>query len=184
MAITHTFAGGFQKGGYGYYAFIEDNELVIGENWPHEGGEIYRGTFANASRVLKTLEKEATRLYNSITKYYTKNPDETDKTILANLNFGNKFKREDDEKEYMLIDMDVSKCFVFGDKLQGFVAALCLDDYKVMIFAKETKVKCTTPIKESTATEDFFSADEVRKMSQEEVRKNYDKILKSMSYWK
>lgn len=62
MAVTHTFAGGFQKGGYGYYAFIEDNELVIGENWPHEGGEIYRGTFANASRVLKTLEKEATKL--------------------------------------------------------------------------------------------------------------------------
>lgn len=117
-------------------------------------------------------------------KYYSKNPDETDKTILANLNFGDRFKREDDETEYMLIDVDVSKCFVFGDKLQGFVAALCLYDYKVMIFAKETKVKCTTPIKESTATEDFFSADEVRKMSQEEVRKNYDKILKSMSYWK
>jgi hypothetical protein len=82
MSITHTFAGSNSlKGGYGYYAFIENGELVIGENWPREGGETYRGTFANASRAMRTLEKEAPRLYSSIIKYYTEKPEEIGKII-------------------------------------------------------------------------------------------------------
>ena len=36
---------------------------------------------------------------------------------------------------------------------------------------------------EGTAPE-YFSADEVRAMSQKEVRRNYQKILRSMSHWR
>ena len=68
MSITHTFAGSRANHGYGYYAFIENGELVIGEDWPHEGGEVYRGTFFNAGRAMKNLEKENIRLFNSINK--------------------------------------------------------------------------------------------------------------------
>jgi hypothetical protein len=143
MAITHTFAGSRHNGGYGYYAFIEDGELVIGENWPREGGETYRGTFANASRAMRTLEKEAVRLYNSITKYYTQHPEQTNCTSLKNLLPGTKFRRKADGNylSYMLIDFDVAKCFVFGSKLQRFVAAIDLLSYKVYLFEKETEVE-------------------------------------------
>lgn len=139
MAITHTFAGSRAGRNYGYYAFIENGELVIGEDWPHEGGEVYRGTFFNAGRAMRTLEKENVRLYNSICKYYEQHPENVSMTMLMNLKPGTKFKRKDDDEKYMLIDIDVSKCFVFGEKLQGFVSAIGLTDYKVFLFDK-----CTT----------------------------------------
>jgi hypothetical protein len=143
MAITHTFAGSRAGRDYGYYAFIENDELVIGEDWPHEGGEVYRGTFFNAGRALRNLEKENIRLYNSICKYYKQHPEKLNVTMLMNLKPGTKFKREreDDDEKFMLIDFNVSKCFVFGEKLQGFVAALGLTDYKVFLFDKSTTVE-------------------------------------------
>jgi len=141
MAITHTFAGSRAGRNYGYYAFIENGELVIGEDWPHEGGEVYRGTFFNAGRALRTLEKENVRLYNSICKYYDQYPEKVSMTMLMNLKPGTKFKREEDDEKYMLIDIDVSKCFVFGEKLQGFVSAIGLTDYKVFLFDKCTTVE-------------------------------------------
>ena len=61
MKIKHTFKGsiGFGLHDYGYYAYIdgETNELVIGDEWPHEGGEIFRGLMLNSVRqLLKGLE--------------------------------------------------------------------------------------------------------------------------------
>ena len=75
MAITHTFKG--SKGGdkYGYYAYIEDGLLVVGEDWPHEGGTIYKGSYENAFDVLNILRREASKLYNNIVKYYKENPE-------------------------------------------------------------------------------------------------------------
>lgn len=35
----------------------------------------------------------------------------------------------------------------------------------------------------TTIDEEFFTPEQVRKMSQSEVRKNYKKILESMKYW-
>ena len=146
MSITHTFAGSRANHGYGYYAFIENGELVIGEDWPHEGGEVYRGTFFNAGRAMKNLEKENIRLFNSINKYYNTYPEQAGVRTLGNLIPGMKFKRKDDENTYMLIDMDVAKCFVFGDKLHGFVTALDLSTYKVMLFSRMSEVE---PINET-----------------------------------
>lgn len=74
MAITHTFKGGKGLHGWGYYAFIEDGKLVIGENWPHEGGNTFMGTYAEAVAKghLEELKRKATSLYNDIEKYFNK----------------------------------------------------------------------------------------------------------------
>lgn len=135
MAITHTFAGSRD---YGYYAFIENGELVIGENWPHEGGEIYRGTFFNATKVMRNLEKENVRLYNSITKYYETH-SETNTICLAYLKPGDRFSYNG--KNYIKVDMEISKCFVFGDQRFGdFVTALDLNTYKIFCLPKKEQV--------------------------------------------
>ena len=84
MAITHTFAGSKSDYGYGYYAYIEDGLLVIGEDWPHEGGEVYRGKYADAGKVLARLKQDnsAKTIFNSIEKYYSKHdPDVIEKVV-------------------------------------------------------------------------------------------------------
>lgn len=73
MAITHTFKGNKDKDRYGYYAYIKNGQLVIGEDWPHEGGDLYVGTFANAGQYIMLLKKEDPKLYNNIIDYYSKN---------------------------------------------------------------------------------------------------------------
>lgn len=73
MAITHTFKGKADR--YGYYAYIEDGLLVVGEDWPREGGTIYKGSYANAFDVLNTLRLEEPKLYDNIVKYYKENPE-------------------------------------------------------------------------------------------------------------
>lgn len=73
MAITHRFTGRASR--YGYYAYIEDGLLVVGEDWPREGGTIYKGSYANAFDVLNTLRREEPKLYDNIVKYYKENPE-------------------------------------------------------------------------------------------------------------
>ena len=137
MAITHTFKGSKGLSSYGYFAFIENNELVIGENWPREGGETYRGSYANAERALRTLEKEAPTLYNSIVSYYSKH-SEIENSI-AQLKLGDKFYLHG--KEYMLIDLNPSTCFLASSgKPQTVFSAVDLNDYKVYCFMSDTKV--------------------------------------------
>lgn len=82
MARTYTFRGGKGLHGYGYYAFIEDGQLVIGEDWPREGGDLFRGTYEEAAKRgwLATLLVDAPNLYNDIEKYFNKHgvKDDTD----------------------------------------------------------------------------------------------------------
>lgn len=73
MAVTHRFTGRVNR--YGYYAYIEDGLLVVGEDWPREGGTIYKGSYANAFDVLNTLRLEEPKLYDNITEYYKENPE-------------------------------------------------------------------------------------------------------------
>lgn len=78
MAITHQFKRATGSLGYGYTGYIEDGKIVINEHWPHEGGTAFHGTY---EELLKTsyvneLREKATRLYNSIVKYYTEKKDE------------------------------------------------------------------------------------------------------------
>ena len=69
MARTHTFKGS-ASAGYGYFAYIEDGQLVIGEDWGREGGILYRGTYRYADYWLKVLNKKAPKLCNSILQWY------------------------------------------------------------------------------------------------------------------
>ena len=73
MAVTHRFTGRVNR--YGYYAYIEDGLLVVGEDWPREGGTIYKGSYANAFDVLNTLRLEEPKLYDNIVEYYKENPE-------------------------------------------------------------------------------------------------------------
>lgn len=67
MARTHTFKGT----GANYFAYIEEGQLVIGEDWGREGGIVYRGPYEHAGKHLANLQQNAEKLYNSIVKYYT-----------------------------------------------------------------------------------------------------------------
>jgi hypothetical protein len=69
MARTHTFKGS-ASAGYGYFAYIEDGQLVIGEDWGREGGILYKGPYQHAQMVMSTLRAHAPKLANSIDKYY------------------------------------------------------------------------------------------------------------------
>ena len=71
MARTHTFKGSASTG-YGYFAYIEDGQLVIGENWPREGGVTYRGPYATAGHEMAELMTKSPKLYESILRYYAK----------------------------------------------------------------------------------------------------------------
>ena len=140
MKIEHTFKSNRDNNGYGYYGYIDKDtkQLVIGEDWPHEGGDLYRGTYAKASRILDTLKDKAPRLYNDIHKYYIKKPTEAGIITLKALRPGDKFVK--DTVEYLVIDLDISKCFVFGDKMEGLKAAVSLKDFKVFLFSGELDV--------------------------------------------
>lgn len=71
MAISRHFKGSTDSYGFGYFGYIEDGQLVLGENWPREGGVTYRGPYATAGHELADLKTKAPKLYNSIVKYYT-----------------------------------------------------------------------------------------------------------------
>jgi hypothetical protein len=70
MAITHSFEDSRDTYGYGYFACIEDGQLVIAEDWPREGGVTYRGTYADAGSRLEQLKTEDECLYYSIKAYF------------------------------------------------------------------------------------------------------------------
>lgn len=50
-----------------------------------------------------------------------------------------------------------------------------------LLETKQAQALATTRI--TTIDEEFFTPEQVRKMPQSEVRKNYKKILESMKYW-
>ena len=70
MTRTHTFKGSTDQYGYGYFAYVEDGQLVIGENWPRECRVVYRGAYRDAGKALADLKKNEESLYNHIVKYY------------------------------------------------------------------------------------------------------------------
>ena len=77
MARTHTFKGS-ASAGYGYFAYIEDGQLVIGEEWGRDGGILFRGTYEEAVKQgwLSKLWRERQKLFSSIEEYY--NGDKVD----------------------------------------------------------------------------------------------------------
>ena len=55
MAISRHFKASTDSYGFGYFGYIEDGQLVLGENWPREGGVTYRGPYATAGHELADL---------------------------------------------------------------------------------------------------------------------------------
>lgn len=74
--ISHNFENSKDNYGYGYFAYIEDGQLVIGENWPREGGITYRGTYRDATKRLQKLKTEDELLWQNIESYYGKHEEE------------------------------------------------------------------------------------------------------------
>lgn len=142
MAITHTFRGGKNPYGYGYYGFIEDGQLVLGESWPHEGCITYRGDYYGAKRQLEYLKQEARQLYNDIEKYFTlHDPDilcRGNPTKAGDLEPGDKFKHKGNE--YLMLDFLPSQCFVSA-VFSNFVCAVDLTTYKVICLDRDWEVE-------------------------------------------
>ena len=83
MAITHTFRGSYKNG---YYAYIEDKKLVIGEDRGREGGETYRGRFVDLPAYYKDeLKVKAPSLFNSITRYYGEHIFPEEKELISRI---------------------------------------------------------------------------------------------------
>ena len=69
---------------WGYYAYVEHGFLVIGENYPHEGGDLYSGEYrGDDTPYMTTLKKDAPRIYNKIVKYFEEHKDDTAPELLT-----------------------------------------------------------------------------------------------------
>ena len=144
MTITYTFTGSKDSNGYGYFAFIKDGQLVIGESWPHEGGIIYTGDYLGAAGYLATLKQKDPKLYEDIEKCFSKHDPNTvlygrsKSTTAGELKPGDKFKRN--KTEYLLVDLIPSECFL-SQPFSNFVFALNLSNYKVVGLEKTWEVE-------------------------------------------
>lgn len=58
--------------GYGYYAYIKDGLLTIGEDRGREGGNLYTGEYKGENTPwLKDIKEENEELYNNIVEYFS-----------------------------------------------------------------------------------------------------------------
>lgn len=63
---------------WGWYAYAEDDVLIIGENFPHEGGDLYRGDYKGKDTpYLLKIKEDCPRIYKNIVKYFEKDINST-----------------------------------------------------------------------------------------------------------
>ena len=144
MAITYTFKGSKGLSSYGYFAYIENGELVIGENWPREGGETYRGSYANAEGALRILEKEAPTLYTNIVRYYEEHKEKAHTMIIGQLKPGDKFvhMRHGTKHTFVIINTEALSFFINSEGRESYIAyALDLESYRLFCFDKMLEVE-------------------------------------------
>lgn len=133
---------------YGYYAYIEDGELFVGDDFGREGGIFYRGDkqhdhFGNREHVLKLLDAENKMLYESVKNYFSTEPLDMDthaEDRLKDLAVGSEFMRLEDDNTYRVIDGSIRDCFntAIDKKL---IPVLNLKDYKVHLFHEDTIIR-------------------------------------------
>ncbi|MBP3686040.1 MAG: hypothetical protein J6J21_03315 [Clostridia bacterium] len=74
-----------------------------------------------------------------------------------------------------------------GESLAASYALFYLKEQKekerIEIHNRENEEKALGKIRQDKDSEEYYSPETVRKMSQKEVRKNYDAILRSMDRW-
>ena len=58
---------------WGWYAYAENDVLVIGESFPHEGGDLYVGEYKGKDTpYLIKLKVDCPKIYNKIVNYFEK----------------------------------------------------------------------------------------------------------------
>lgn len=74
---------------YGWYAYAEDDVFVLGEDYPREGGELYRGKFKEDKiPYFNKFKRECPEAYDKAVKYFNSRPTstievESNKSMLA-----------------------------------------------------------------------------------------------------
>ena len=73
--MVHWFGG--NDGKWGWFSFVENGDLVIGTDFPHEGGELYRGKYrGDDTPHILSLKRENIRQYNRIVKYFNEHKED------------------------------------------------------------------------------------------------------------
>lgn len=79
------FAGSINGNEIGFYAYNENNKLVIGESRWHEGGVLYRGEYIGENTpYLNDIKKENVKLYNNIVRYYKECENDYKNAVMCN----------------------------------------------------------------------------------------------------
>ena len=69
----------FGREQWGWYAYEENGLLIIGESSPHEGGDLYCGSYKGKDTpYLMRLKEDCPRIYNKIVKYFETNKEEVE----------------------------------------------------------------------------------------------------------
>lgn len=56
---------------YGWYAYAEDDIFILGDDYPHEGGELYRGEFKEDKiPYLNEFKMDCPEAYDNAVKYF------------------------------------------------------------------------------------------------------------------
>ena len=62
---------------YGWYAYAEDDIFVLGDDYPHEGGELYRGEFKENIPYIDKFKRDCPEAYDNAVKYFNNMPKKT-----------------------------------------------------------------------------------------------------------
>lgn len=144
MAITHMFKGSKGFDSYGYYGYIENGQLVLGESWPREGGETYRGSFEGIPEsYVRELEQKAPTLIAHIRKYMEEHPNVSYETEVRHIAAGQMFKHKG--RIYTVINGSgssyASSYIIDADGKEVYlVAALDMESHRVQLFANNLHV--------------------------------------------
>ena len=83
--MTFTFKGSKGINDWGWFAYIEDGVLCIGESTPHEGGILYNGEYkGDKTPYLNEIKRDNIRLYNSIVKYFNEHTSNFKDVVMRN----------------------------------------------------------------------------------------------------
>lgn len=144
MAITHMFKGSKGFDSYGYYGYIENGQLVLGESWPREGGETYRGSFEGVPEsYVRELEQKAPTLIAHIRRYLQEHPTLSCETEVRYIAAGQMFQHKG--RIYTVINSNAtpySNAYIIdaAGKEVYLVAALDMESHRVQLFANTLNV--------------------------------------------
>jgi hypothetical protein len=97
---------------YGWYAYAEDDIFILGDDYPHEGGELYRGEFKEDEiPYLNEFKRDCPEAYDNAVKYFNSRLKNKEQTITEHecMNTAEMWlKAQNDGKIYECIDGDIA----------------------------------------------------------------------------